>query len=420
MSLGIQFLFRIIDTNDPLIFEQRARRDLFFGDLELKTFSYLSEYIRKNNRLPTKAQLKRHIGADVEEIDDHLDDIQERIRQRKLLNDYGPLITRANQLMSEGRTAEALAQLSTCSSVISSQVAVSNLVTFEDMIRELAADIPLRREQEGVMGIPTPWSAITAILRGFQPGDMYGLVARPKMGKTHLLNLCALHAYRLGNDVTYVSMEMGRKHQAVRMGSLFTGIPTNLLSTGRIGTWGEHALHQIQFPQARFNFVEGAFSSTISDIEAVMAQTRPRLGIIDGAYLLKIPEIGNRYATWEKVMAITERLKLMCERLGFPLVATYQLNRQGEGRGRIGTANVQLSDAIGQIVSALIGIYPIDEIANQRRLLVQANRHGGLGSATINFDFDQNNFEQVMFETDERFEHLEQDEDTGMVLWEDE
>lgn len=419
MSLGIQFLIRLVEANDLALFEQHARRELFFGELELTTFSYLANYVSKNKRLPTKSQLKRQIGADIEEIDDHLDDIRERLIQRKVLNEYGPMVARANQLMGEGKMVDALAQLNLCSSVISSQVAVDNLISFESMIREMVSEIPERRVQAGVMGIPTPWSAITAIIRGFQPGDMYGFVARPKMGKTHLLNLCTIDAYLNGNDITYISMEMGRRHQATRLGSLLTGIPINLLSTGRIGTWGELSLQNLQFPEAKFNFVEGAFSSTISDVEAIMAKTRPKLGVIDGAYLLKIPELGNRYATWEKVMAITERLKLMCERIQIPLVATYQLNRQAEGRGRAGTATIQLSDAIGQIASAVIGIYPIEEVTNQRLLMVQANRHGGLGSAIINFDFERNDYSQVSFESDERFDNLIGDDD-NTTLWEDE
>ncbi|HID29438.1 MAG TPA: hypothetical protein EYP19_05475 [Desulfobacterales bacterium] len=87
----------------------------------------------------------------------------------------------------------------------------------------------------------------------------------------------------------------------------------------------------------------------VADIVTIVRELRPDLLVIDGAYLLRMPErkTGSR---WEQQLIIMEHIKHLALQEDIPIIGTYQFNRRNPNRldGLAGTY------AISQLASIVI------------------------------------------------------------------
>lgn len=184
-------------------------------------------------------------------------------------------------------------------------------------------------------GIQTGIPLLDEWTGGLQPGRVYGVGARAKMGKSVLaLNLCG-HAAELGKHVTLWSQEMTREEVMQRLTCAQSGVPYQVLQRPKLLDSVEDAmarLHQATAVFSKSNLrVADATDVTIEQIESQARQAKAcgELDVlcIDYLGLLRPPKVDRHDLA---IGHITRRTKILAKDLRVPVILVFQINRGNE------------------------------------------------------------------------------------------
>lgn len=412
MSLGIYLLAKII-REERLPDFLRLRQQLFQGDAEEKTFTYIQNHVDRYHSLPSielvRADLARQqVNFQEPPTNDSFAVYHDRVISRAV---RGLINTMTGQLADlEERDADvresldAVARFSENLSTVRTE-SQRELVQMADLGDVILEEMGRSRTQGGVTGIPTGWHTLDLATRGLQPGDIYVVLARPKMGKTLVMLRIADAAHRAGYTPLLISMEMRQEQMARRHFAMRTGVNMTLLQRGQLSTFAEELIREKvseMRSQTRYHFVEGQFKSDVQDVEGMVKSLRPHLVLVDAGYLLKMRRSTARQR-WELITDIAAALKNIATTCMVPLVVSFQFNREvRRGAATADMANIQLADAIGQLASVAIGLFePRDSesVAAGRRRLIKViggrEGEGDIEDFEIEWDWRRMNFDEI-------------------------
>ena len=250
--------------------------------------------------------------------------------------------------------------------------------------------------------IPTPWHDLNQLIRGWRPGALYVVGARPGAGKTILGLQAAVHLSQHG-PVAVNSLEMPASEVHKRI----------LAHTGRVAIQrldgaGEDAAPLSDFDKQKIKNVLPALRDLALSIDdrssitvtAIRAHARglSRRGQLAGVvvdYLqLMTSERGDRRPRHEIVADQSRQLKILAKELQCPVIALSQLNRASEQReGKAPTlSDLRESGALEQDADVVLLLHvPVDKspdgleipIDHLLRVTVAKNRHGPVGRVTL-------------------------------------
>lgn len=224
------------------------------------------------------------------------------------------------------------------------QAALTALLTAQPAHAVTARDA-LKRMWDGVMaryvagdalaGIETGFPLLDEMTGGLQPGRVYGIGARAKMGKTVLaMNICANVALA-GKPVAVWSLEMSDEELMQRMASATSGVPSVVLQRPRMLDTVEDAMSRLNVAIKRLRDAPLRVSDrTDVTIEQVEAQVRQMhacgeldLLCIDYLGLLRLPKMDRHDLS---IAHVTRRVKIIAKELRIPVILVFQLNRGSE------------------------------------------------------------------------------------------
>lgn len=208
----------------------------------------------------------------------------------------------------------------------------------------------LKRMWDGVMARYEAGEAITGLLTGFplidewtgglQPGRVYGVGARAKMGKTVLaMCICANIAAPIGGTnakhVAVWSLEMSDEELMQRMTCAASGVPSSYLQRPQLLDNDDTAMARLNVALKRLReaplLISDRTDVTIEEIEAQARQLhaagRLDLLCIDHLGLLRMPKADRHDLA---VAHITRRCKVIAKELRIPVLLVFQLNRGSE------------------------------------------------------------------------------------------
>jgi replicative DNA helicase len=224
------------------------------------------------------------------------------------------------------------------------QAELGALLNAQPAHAQSAADV-LKRMWQGVMdryaagdeisGIPTGFPLIDEWTGGLQPGRVYGIGARAKMGKTVLaMNICANVALS-GRPVAVWSLEMSDEELMQRMACAVSGVASQVMQRPRLLDTVDGAMSGLQVATERLRdaplWVSDRTDVTVEQIEAqarqMHAMGRLDLLCIDYLGLLRLPKADRHDLA---VAHATRRIKIIAKELRIPILLVFQLNRGSE------------------------------------------------------------------------------------------
>jgi replicative DNA helicase len=270
---------------------------------------------------------------------------------------------------------------------------------FESMreIAPRALDFLERMHQTrgGVSGVPTGLTELDHITRGFQPGTLVIVGARPGAGKTSLALNVAVHAGRSGRRVGFFSLEMPNEELFVRQIAAVAGIDSHRLNSGYIGDreWARVAEAVGVIAETPI------FSDETPAIGLMQLKSRSRrlkadgldVVLIDYLQLMTPPDGLDNHSL--EIDAITSGLKALAKELKIPIVLLAQLSRDHDKRSE----RPRLSDlkyggeADADIVLFLYRKEEPEQLPNGAtltELIVAKHRNGPTGTIKLSW-FDQ-------------------------------
>ncbi len=258
---------------------------------------------------------------------------------------------RFRAICAEGaKTGDQATTQAQITALLSSQTAA--VVPARKALQRMWDDVMARYASgDALVGLRTGFPLVDEWTGGLQPGRVYGIGARAKMGKTVLaMNICANVACPpAGPDgepqwpakhVVIWSLEMSDEELMQRMTCAVSGVPSVVLQRPRMMDSYEEANSKIS---AAFKALRDApllisdrTDVTIEQIEAQARQLRANgqldLLCIDYLGLLKLPKMDRHDLS---IAHATRRVKIIAKELRIPVLLVFQLNRGSENGGTV-------------------------------------------------------------------------------------
>lgn len=244
----------------------------------------------------------------------------------------GSALVRAQQSLDGGVDPQTvrLEALTALQAVTDTQ---SDLVTTSDSLTETFEAL-----DQIARYAPTPWRGLNRAIRGWRPGGLYVVGARPGVGKSLVLQATALLLADRG-PVVYESLEMSHAEIMVRMLAQSTGVPQYKLTglrddgTSALSPVDREALSGARQQIQRLPILFGQGTRTIMDVREHSRNARargPLAGIVVD-YLQLMSGVRRTSDRVQEVSQITRELKLLAMEFDCPVIVASQLNRAGDG-----------------------------------------------------------------------------------------
>lgn len=384
------------------------KRD-YFKETDLVIYDFIDKYYKKYSSLPSLDLTCKKTGLQKVDDNDVFGFFNEDFLNHTVYLKLADKFPQIQSLIADKKIDQAILQLEKLA-LESKKIKSDNIegvVTLAELGSSVREHIEEAKINEGLIGVPSGFNSLDVATGGFKKGDLYLLAGRPKDGKSQILMLMADYAHLSGFIPMFVSMEMdleqlGRRHYATR-----AKVGLNYIKTGMVSNV---ALIKIQSVENQirnmhpFYYVRGAFTKNIDEIISNAYGLKPDIIYIDGGYLLKLLNSVSVKSRWEYMEAIAQSLKDMAMSLDVPVVVTFQFNREYTKTKVKGVEHLQLTDALGQLASLVIGIQKVNpdrfndiNIDPIRHLHALVGREGEDFKFDINWNFERMNFEERLY-----------------------
>lgn len=385
---AIQRLFNASEPVDILTVTQELKRS---GELELVGGSFYVSSL--TNRIASSANVEFHARI-----------VAQKFLQRELIRISTETIKSAYEDSTD--VFELLDQ--TTQNIF--QVLDSNVRKQGDKMVNLIAkaieEIEAAAAQtDGLIGVPSGFTALDRITGGWQKSDLLILAARPGMGKTaFVVSMAKNAAVEFNKPVAIFSLEMSSIQLVKRLISSETEITQDKILKGNLDN---HEFVQLNERIKKLSvaplFIDDTPALSIFELRAKARRLKEneniQLIIIDYLQLMSggPDSKGNRE---QEISNISRGLKSLAKELEIPIIALSQLSRQVENRPG-GSKRPQLSDlresgAIEQDADMVMFIYrpeyyglEVDEnnepTKGRAEIIIAKNRHGALETVKLRF-----------------------------------
>lgn len=270
------------------------------------------------------------------------------------------------------------------------------------LVKTMAQIAEWRKLDTNITGVPSGFPKLDRVTRGWQPGDLVILAARPSVGKTAMALALARAAAK--NDIRSVpvaiwSLEMDSMQLALRMLSAESGTLLHRLQTGRLDDAQMALLHKdgVNRLAAMKIFFDDAPGLNLFTLRSKARRLKRKhgIGLIVIDYLQLMSGTGS--SREQEISSISRGLKNLAKELQIPIIALSQLSRELEkrtGKKRIPQlSDLRESGAIEQDADDVIFLWgpEEDEIEKDaslatRRYAKRAKARSGM-LTTITLDF---------------------------------
>jgi len=267
-----------------------------------------------------------------------------------------------------------------------------------------AVDEAITQIEEGVPSHPTGIPRLDETLRGWIPGTLTTMAARPSVGKSAVAWQSALHlAVKVGLPVGYTSLEMPRPELFQRGFAHLASVDYGRIQRSHSGgssslteaEWRAISKAAAALRQCPLHVTDRSWASVATIRHDIRSFTRtvglaPVAWFID--YLQLMTPSDRRVPREQQVAEITRSLKLLAKDTGVAIVQLSQLNREGAKAGRRPVlTDLRESGAVEQDSDRVILLHrdmSDDEEADPNELVIDVakNRQGPRGTVSIRWD----------------------------------
>ena len=256
----------------------------------------------------------------------------------------------------------------------------------------------LGRRNGALVGLPSGFDDLDALLGGFQPGQFVIVAGRPAMGKSTLA-MDFVRACSVKNDIPtgFFSLEMGRREINHRLLSATAKVALHHIRTGQMTEedWSRLARYMPQVKNAPL-FLDTSPNQTMMDIRAKARRMVQRHGVkMIAIDYIQLMQTGGRpgESRQQDVSDMSRQLKLLAKELDVPVIGLSQLNRGPEQRSdkKPMASDLRESGSLEQDADIIILLHREDAYekesprAGEADLIVAKHRNGPTATVTTAF-----------------------------------
>jgi replicative DNA helicase len=283
----------------------------------------------------------------------------------------------------------------------------AGFVSMRDLVNDSFPKIEqLFEHKRLVTGVPTGFVDLDEMTRGFQPGDLVIVAARPSMGKTSLvLNIAQHVAVQPNLSVGFYSLEMSKESLFIRLLTSEAQIDSHRLMSGHIGERDYGRISQaLETLSGMRLYIDDTANIGVLEMRAKSRrlQAEHGLSLIVVDYIQLMSARGRYENRTLELANISRSLKGLAKELSVPIVVLSQLSRAPEARSdhRPQLSDLRESGALEQDADLVILIYrddaynrdPNNPDAGTAELIVGKQRNGPTGVVRLAFLREQTRF----------------------------
>jgi replicative DNA helicase len=328
-------------------FYQPAHEVIYGAIIDLYTRGAAVDVITVSAELERLGELRRVGGpvyiagltsTDAVPMPSHAPDYAERVRDKAVLRRLADAGSKIRAMAMAGQD-DATALLDAAEAAVLD--AVPNRKTEDyhlvaDVLDETVDAVEAAGLGDVTTFVPTGFLDLDDLLRGFGPGQMITVAARPGLGKSTLaLDFCRAASLRAHMTSVFFSLEMTRQEVTMRLLSAEAKVALANLRSGQLGDaeWSRIAAVMGKVSAAPL-YVDDTASITMTEIRAKARRLKVRhdlrLIVID---YLQLMTSGKKVESRQtEVSEFSRQVKLLAKELEVPVVALSQLNRGPEQR----------------------------------------------------------------------------------------
>jgi replicative DNA helicase len=284
----------------------------------------------------------------------------------------------------------------------------AGFVPMRDLVKESFPKIEQLFEQKRLItGVPTGFVDLDSMTRGFQPGDLIIIAARPSMGKTSLvLNIAQYVAMQPGHTVGVFSLEMSKESLFLRLLTSEAQIDSHRLMSGAIGQKDYSRIsHALETLSAMRLHIDDTASLGVLEMRAKARRLQAEqhgLSLLVVDYIQLMSGRGRFENRTLELASISRSMKGLAKELNVPVIVLSQLSRAPEARAdhRPQLSDLRESGALEQDADVVLLIYREDAYnrdpnhpdAGTAELIVGKQRNGPTGVVRLAFLREQTRF----------------------------
>lgn len=256
----------------------------------------------------------------------------------------------------------------------------------------------LSEEPQAINGVPSGFTDLDNMTRGFQQSDLVILAARPSMGKTALaMNIGLNAATKRSVPVLIFSMEMPKEHIAMRLICSEASVSNKKMMIGDLDQddWDKllEATSRMMEAPLLIDDQSGISPNHIRKVARQAKEEYPDLGMIIVDYLQLMQSSRQQNSREQEIADISRSMKAIAKEFNLPVIALSQLNRDLERRAdkRPMMSDLRESGALEQDADLILFIYR-DEIYNSEsedkniaEINLAKHRNGEIGGCRLAF-----------------------------------
>ena len=264
---------------------------------------------------------------------------------------------------------------------------------------QLWDDYLYRKNNPGLLGVPTGFPTIDAATNGLQNGQLIVIVAPPKTGKSTLALQIAQNVHLSGSTPMFQSFEMTNQEQLSRYVAMRSRVSHTRYQVGALTDAEESRvkakLQAISQMREKFWLIGATEGATVSAIASKIQIHQPDVVFIDGMYLM-IDENGEKPGSPQALTNITRSLKRLAQRVNKPVVISTQVLENKMRNGQVTTDAIGYSSSFHQDADVIFGLQREDENVDDTRLLkVIASRNSGPAEVSMLWDWNTGAFREI-------------------------
>ncbi|MCC5945875.1 MAG: replicative DNA helicase [Bernardetiaceae bacterium] len=262
------------------------------------------------------------------------------------------------------------------------------------------------KQKDGLVGVPSGFSALDRVTLGWQKSDLIIIAARPAMGKTSfVLSAVRNAAVEFGKPAAMFSLEMSSVQLVTRLLASETEIDSKKLRNGKLTPedW-EQLMNKINYLSEAKIFIDDTPAISLLELRAkcrrLKSQHDIQLIVIDYLQLMSAEgTLRNGGSREQEIATISRGLKQIAKELDVPVIALSQLSRAVETRGgdkRPILSDLRESGSIEQDADQVFFLYrpeyygiTEDDSGNPTQgiaeVLIAKNRHGETKNISLRF-----------------------------------
>lgn len=221
----------------------------------------------------------------------------------------------------------------------------------------------------GAKAVTTPWPDVDRLVRGYFPGRLYVVGARPGAGKSLWASNSAIHVAKQGLPVAVMSLEMSRLEWLQRCAAAEARVDITKLEDGMSNSDPDFERLDAAVPVISALPLD-IYDEPIQTMAQIRANARAtlrrhgKLGMVIVDYLQLVAASDSRAPRQEQVAEMSRASKLLSREMGCPTLVLAQLNRNPTARqgGRPQMSDLRESGAIEADADNVILLHIDDDV----------------------------------------------------------